>query len=102
MKIIAKISHQIDEEIEDAKHYAKCALKYKAKRKSLADTYYQLSTEEVRHANALHGEVTRIIEEYRAAHGDPPEIMQMLYDYMHDQAKAKMNEVTTLQQMYTT
>ena len=101
MKIIAKLSHQIDEEIEDAGRYAKCALKYKGKRKSLADTYYQLSTEEVRHANMLHTEVTKIIEEYRAKHGDPPEIMQQLYDYMHEQSMAKMNEVSTLQQMYT-
>ena len=101
MKIIAKLSHQIDEEIEDAGRYAKCALKYKGKRKSLADTYYQLSTEEIRHANALHSEVTTIIQEYRQRHGDPPEIMQQLYDYMHDQSIAKMNEVQTLQQMYT-
>lgn len=101
MKVIAKLSHQIDEEIEDAKRYAKCALKFKTKRKSLGDVYYQLSTEEIRHANALHNEVTKIIEEYRQKHGDPPEIMQQLYDYMHEQTVAKMNEVQTLQQMYT-
>ena len=102
MKVIAKISHKIDEEIADAKAYAKCALHYKSKRKSLADTFYQLSTEEVRHANILHTEVTKIIDEYRAKNGDPPEIMQQLYDYMHEQSIAKMGEVQTLQQMYNT
>jgi len=100
MKIIMKLSHQIDEEIEDAGRYAKCALKAKKKRRSLGDVYYQLSTEELRHANVLHTEVTKIIEEYRQKHGDPPEIMQQLYDYMHEQSVAKMNEVQTLQQMY--
>ena len=101
MKIIAAISHRIDEEIDDAKWYAKHALKYKSKKKALADTYYQISTEEVRHANMLHAEVTKIIEEYRAKHGEPPEIMLQLYNYMHEQSMATMGEVQTLQQMFT-
>ena len=100
MKLILKLSNRIDEEIEDARWYAKCALKYKSKNKSLADVMYQISTEEVRHANLLHGEVTKIIEDYRAKNGQPPEIMLQLYNYVHDQSIAAMNEVQTLQQMY--
>ena len=44
---------------------------------------FQISQEEVRHANMIHNEVVNIIEEYRAKHGDPPEIMLQLYEYMH-------------------
>ena len=58
------------------------------------------SQDEIRHAQMLHGEVTTIINEYRAIHGDPPEIMQQLYDYMHDRSMANMDEAKTLQQMY--
>lgn len=100
MKLIMKLSNRIDEEIEDAKWYAKHALKYKNKIRTLADTMYQISTEEVRHANMLHGEVTKIIEDYRAKHGQPPEIMMQLYNYVHEKSMAAMNEVQTLQQMY--
>ena len=100
MKIIRKLSERINDEIEDAKHYAKCALKYRNDHRSLADTMYQISLEEVRHADMIHEEVVKIINEYRATKGEPPAIMLQLYDYMHQQAIAKMNEVKTLQQMY--
>lgn len=100
MRLIMKLSDRIDEEIEDAKWYAKHAIKYKDKKRSLADTMYTISQEEIRHANLLHNEVTKIIEEYRAVHGEPPEIMQQLYTYMHDRSVANMNEAKTLQQMY--
>ena len=100
MKIIRKLSERINEEIEDAKHYAKCALKYRNDHRSLSDVMYQISTEEMRHADMLHGEVVKIINEYRAQRGDPPEIMLQLYDYMHQKSIASMNEVKVLQQMY--
>ena len=100
MKIIRKLSERITEEIEDAKYYAKCALKYRNDHRSLADTMFQISQEEVRHADMIHEEVVKIINEYRATNGEPPAIMLQLYDYMHQQAIAKMNEVKTLQQMY--
>ena len=100
MKIIMRLSERIAEEIEDAKYYAKCALKYRDKRRSLADVMFQISQEEVRHADMIHEEVVKIINEYRATNGEPPAIMLQLYDYMHQKSIASMNEVKTLQQMY--
>lgn len=100
MKVIMMLSDRIEEEIADAKWYARHALKLKSKYRSLADTMYQLSLEEVRHAQMLHGEATTIINEYRSANGDPPELMMQLYDYVHDRMIASMNEAQTLQQMY--
>lgn len=100
MRLIQKISDRINEEVNDAKWYAKHALKFKTKHRSLADTMYTISQEEIRHANMLHAEVTKLIDEYRAINGDPPPIMQQLYDYMHEQSMASMNEAQTLQQMY--
>ena len=100
MKIIRKLSERITEEIEDAKHYAQCALKYRKDHRSLADTMFQISQEEVRHADMIHEEVVKIINEYRATNGEPPAIMLQLYDYMHQKSIASMNEVKVLQQMY--
>ncbi len=101
MKIIMKLSERINEEIADAKYYAKHALKFRDKRRSLADTMFQISQEEMRHAQMLHGEVTKIIDEYRALKGDPPPIMQQLYDYYHEQSMEAMDEARNLQQMYS-
>ena len=100
MKLIMKLSDRINDEIADAKYYAKHALKYRDKRRSLADTMYQISQEEMRHAQLLHAEVVKVIDDYRAVHGDPPPVMQQLYDYYHEQSMAAMDEARNIQQMY--
>ena len=65
MKVIEKLEDLIDSEIHDAEVYAKCALKYKESDPTLAKLFYDLSVEEMRHMDLLHGEVVRQIEQYR-------------------------------------
>ena len=83
MKIIEKLSDMIEEEITDAEKYAKCALKYKDEKPSLAQTFYNLSMDEMKHMNILHDEVVKIINEYRATGAEVPVEMQAVYDYLH-------------------
>ena len=71
MKVIEKLENFIDSEIHDAEVYAKCALKYKESDPTLAKLFYDLSTEEMRHMDLLHGEVVRQIEQYRKTKGEP-------------------------------
>ena len=100
MKLIEKLSAMIDEEIEDAKKYAKCAVKYKDERPALAKTFYDLSGEEMRHMTMLHAEVEAVIQKYRQEKGEPPEGMKSLYNYLHEKQIEKAADVRRLQDMY--
>lgn len=98
MEIIKRISEKIDSELEDAEKYIKCAYKVEEEYPQLADTYYKLSLEEMKHVTMLHEEVVSIINDYKREH-EIPEGMQVLYDYLHQRQikwaakiKAKQDE----------
>lgn len=100
MKIIEKLSQMIDEEIEDAEKYAKCAVKYKQEYPVVAKTFYELSMEELRHMEMLHQNVVRIITEYRQKNGEPPVPMMAVYTYLHERSVEKVAKVKVYQSQY--
>lgn len=83
MKIIQKLSDKIEEEIHDAKHYAKWAIEVKEEYPNLAQTLYNIANQEMEHMRLLHESVVQVINDYRAKNGDPPANMMAVYDYLH-------------------
>lgn len=100
MKIIKRISDMIADELEGAEEYAKCAIKYKDDHPTLAKTFYDISTDEMRHVSLLHDEIVKLIETYRKEHGEPPAAMLAVYDYLHEKQIEEANEVRGYQAQY--
>ena len=101
MKIIKVVSERIKEEINDADVYINLATEWKAEQPEAAAVFYELSTQEIRHAEMLHEVVTKLISEYRETNGEPPVAMLALYDYLHGQEIENTMRVKVKQGMYT-
>ena len=100
MTIIKKISEMIEDELEGAEHYAKCAIKHREEHPTLAKTMYDIATDEMRHVDLLHAEVVKIIKTYREKNGEPPAAMMAVYDYLHDKQIEEAAEVKVLLAQY--
>ena len=100
MKVIEVLSNKIEEELCDAKSYAKLALEYKDEYPELAREFYNLSMQEMDHKSVLHAKATDIIRHYRETEGEPPVEMMAVYEYLHKGQIEKALEVKTLQTMY--
>ena len=100
MKSIKILSSHIEDEIKDAECYAKEALKYRDDRRGLADVFFQLSLDEMKHMAMLHAEVVKMIEDYRRTNGEPPASMLAVYDYLHQKHIDDAAAVKALQAMY--
>lgn len=100
MKVIKHLSEMIEEELEGAENYAKSAIEYKDEMPSLADVFYEISTQEMRHVNMLHDKVAEIIKNHRAEHGEPPAAMMAIYEWEHKKQIEKAKAVKILQSQY--
>ena len=100
MKIIEKLSDRINEEISDAKFYAKWAAEIKHEHPALSHVLYTISTQEEDHQAMLHEQVVKLIEQYRREHGEPPAAMRAVYDYLHKQSVEKLEEAKRYQEIY--
>ena len=100
MEIIKCIAEKITEEVHDADAYIELAMEYKEDEPDAAETFYELSTEEIGHAEKLHEVVEDLIRDYREKNGKPPEGMMTLYEYLHEKQIQEAMRVRVKQGMY--
>lgn len=100
MILIQKLTDMIDEELSDAEKYCRCAMNHKEDHPNLANCFFRLSNEEISHAMLLHEQIVNLINEYRKEHGNPPERMQIIYDYVHSKYIERMNDLKIMQAVY--
>jgi hypothetical protein len=100
MKLIKELEEMIEDEVHDIKHYAKKAIELKGEHPALAQVLYTISTQEDSHQAMIHAEVVKLIEEYRRLHGNPPEAMMAIYEYIHERHIEKLEEARRYQEIY--
>lgn len=100
MRIIEKLSEQIEEELEGAREYIECAAKYKMNNKELAELYYSLAVEEIGHSEKLHKGVVREIDKYKATGKEVPPAMLAIWDYQHNKLVEESTEIKMLIEVY--
>ena len=100
MKIIKCIAEKIQEEVKDANAYIDLAMEWKSEQPEAAAIFAQLSTEEIGHADRLHGLVMSLIRKYRDENGEPPAGMMALWEYLHEKHMQDAMQVKVKQGMY--
>lgn len=94
MEIIKTISEKIDAELQDAECYIELAHHWKTEQPEAAQLFFELAKSEVEHQNKLHEHAARLINKYKAEHGEPPKAMLAVYSYLHDRHTKRAAEVS--------
>lgn len=84
MKIIKRVSCDIEKQISMAQDYGKAAMELKEDFPNLAKTYADAAQTILTIMGAFHTQVVNIIDEYKKTKGDIPKEMQILYDILHE------------------
>lgn len=100
MKIIEKLSERMEDEMEDARKYIECAMKWKEEDILLAKMYADMSTDELKHAMMLHENSVRLINEYKQSGEEVPPEMKAVYDYLHEKHMEKYNAIKLQQAVF--
>lgn len=100
MRIIQMLADEIKDELHGAKTYAKAATRYKTEMPTLAQTFYTMAQDELKHANMLHTEAVKAIEAQRKI-ADPPEYMKEFWDEEHAEYVEKFANVKYILEMYS-
>lgn len=100
MQIIKELEEMIEKSLKSAEEAIKKANFYKDSKPALAKMMFDLSSDRMRHVNMLHEAVVKEIEDYQKQHGNPPEAMQAVYDWVHEKDVQYATEIKAAQAMF--
>ena len=100
MKEIKELFNKIAEEIEGAECYAKQALRYHDIDRERANTYLDMSKQELNHVDRLHEMVKKVIRQYKESGQEIPKGMEEIYDWQHDSMISWVAKVRNLYEMF--
>ena len=98
MRMIKKLAGQIEEEIDDAMKYARCAASHKDSDPELSRMWAELSEQELKHMNRLHDAVVTLIDRVRNEGAEVPVGMMEMYEYIHERNIERAAEVRMILQ----
>ena len=100
MKQIKMLAREIREELRGAERYAKLANEYKGEDRQLADMYYELARQELKHAGMEHDQATRLIKDSKDRGNVPTDAMMQMWEFEHEQDLEDEKAVNILLDMY--
>lgn len=95
MHIMESISERIDEELEDAKEYAKMALRNKEIYPEAYTVFMRLSKDEISHAQSLRDLAENMIA--KNPNDEHIKDMYTIYNYLKGKQTEKMAEIKVMQ-----
>lgn len=100
MKAIITLIEEITEELNGAENYVSLALCYQDKDRALADTYLNMSKEELEHANRLHAQIVRLINEVKSTDKTIPAGMIEMYEWQHGKMLEQKAKIKVMIESY--
>lgn len=90
----------IDDELADSMKYGVKAMRYKDTDSAMAELFYSLSLEEIKHKNMLHNQLIKEMEEYTKDYPEKEMEVNAVYDVLNERQVEWENSVRNYQSMY--
>ena len=100
MDVIKKLLDLINDELEDAMTYAEKAVKCKATHPEMAEMFFSLSLDELKHKNMLQNHLQKAVKDCAEKNPERAEAVNMLFDFEMERNINWENSIRQYQAMY--
>ena len=90
----------IDDELADSMKYGEKAMRYKDTDSAMAELFYSLSLEEIKHKNMLHNQLIKEMENCINNYPEKEMEVHAVYDVLNERQVEWENSVRNYQSMY--
>lgn len=87
----------IDDELADSMKYGEKAVMYKDTNPAMAELFYSLSLEEIKHKNMLHNQLVKEMNDCIDKHHDKGPAIDAVYDMMNERQVEWENSIRNYQ-----